>query len=67
MTTAPVAACTGYHAIGARTICGVAVTAPTDSYRAGFNYCNCHVWSRHGQEYPSWSWDGCSAVLGDMQ
>ena len=59
-TDAPVAACTEYHAIGARAY-GVTVN------RAGYHSCNYRVWSRHGREYLSWLWGGCLVVLGKSQ
>ena len=64
---APVGASTGYHAIGTRIIRGFDVTAATSAAQAGYDSYNSFVWSRHRQEYLSWSWGGCLAVLGAMQ
>ena len=67
MTAAPITARSGYHAIGAHVIPGVAVTAATAASQAVYHSCNSCVCSIPGREYSSWLWGGYLAVLGTMQ
>ena len=67
VTADPVAAWSGYHAIGDYIIFGVAVTDATAAAWEVYHSCNYRVWSIHGWKSLLWLWVGCLAVMGDIQ